>query len=157
MQNYSTSMWTKFEIRGWIILKFLQAFHIVHIVLILGVLAQWSGQRLHTYWFYLDPRLLGQNTQYTELCVQFSSLNFKRLCHQISNFVHIKDWYLAFLSKVSINYKTYTKMPFILFFRKQNHNFGITLIVLYWLLLNSHKYTSGYICDNMISEECFQR
>ena len=43
-------------------------------------------------------------------------------------------------------------MPFILFFRKKYHLFGITQ-VLYRLKLNSHKslssrYTAGYISDN---------
>ena len=69
-----TLMWKQFEIRGRSILKVIQAFHTVRIVLYTGALAQWSGPRLHTFWFYLDPRLLGQNTRYTELCVQHEKL-----------------------------------------------------------------------------------
>ena len=65
MQNNSTLMWKKFEIWGWSILKVIQAFHTVRIVLYIGCSGPVVGWLIAIYWFYLDTRLLGQNTRYT--------------------------------------------------------------------------------------------
>ena len=74
MQSNSTLMWKKLEIWGWSILKIIQAFHIVHLVLYIRCSGPVVGSLTATYWFYSDTRLLGQNTQYTELCIQYEKL-----------------------------------------------------------------------------------
>ena len=52
MQNNSTLMWKQFEIWGWSILKVIQAFHTVGIVLYIGCSGPVIGSLTATYWFY---------------------------------------------------------------------------------------------------------
>ena len=49
----------------------IQAFHTVPIVLFIGCSGPVVGSLTVSYWFYLGTRLLGQNTGYKELCVQY--------------------------------------------------------------------------------------
>ena len=58
------------KIWNWSILKAIQAFYTVCIVLYIGCFGQVVGSLTDSYWFYLDTRLLGQNTRYTDLCVK---------------------------------------------------------------------------------------
>ena len=67
-------MWKKFEIWGWSILKVIQAFHTVRIVLYIGCSGPVVESLTALYWFYLDTRLLGQNTRYKESCIQYEKL-----------------------------------------------------------------------------------
>ena len=68
MQNNSTLKWKKFEIWGWSILKVIQAFHTVRIVLYIGCSGTVGGSLTTKYWFFSDSKLLGQNTWYTSFC-----------------------------------------------------------------------------------------
>ena len=74
MQSNSTLMWKKFEIWGWSILKVIQAFHTVRIALYIGCSGPVVGSLTATDWFCFDTRILGQNTRYIELCVQYEEL-----------------------------------------------------------------------------------
>ena len=76
MQDNSNLMWKMFEIWGWSILKVIQAFHTVRLVLYIGYSGPVVGSLTDSYWFYfnLDTRLLGQSTWYTELCIQYEKL-----------------------------------------------------------------------------------
>ena len=49
-------------------------FHTVRIVLYIGLSVTVVGSLTEIYLSYLDTQLLGQNTQYTELCVQYEKL-----------------------------------------------------------------------------------
>ena len=74
MQGNSTFMWQMFEIVGWSFLLVIQAFRTVRIVLYIGCSSPVVGSFTDSYWFYLDTRLLGQNTPYTELRVHYEKL-----------------------------------------------------------------------------------
>ena len=107
MQNNSTLMWTKIEIWGWSILKVIQAFHTVCIVLCIGRSGPVVGPLTATYWFYLDTRLLGQNTRYTELCVQYRGHYEEHFCqislslNQCQEDMSIKDISVVFFGRRS--------------------------------------------------------
>ena len=58
MQDNSTLMWKNFEN----ILKVIQAFHTVRIVLNIGSSGPVVGSLTVSYWFYLDTQLLGHKT-----------------------------------------------------------------------------------------------
>ena len=74
MQNFNPVMCTKFEIGGQSILDVIQAFHTVRIVLYIGC----SGldveclNKINIKQSTIRP--LGQNTRYTELCIQYEKL-----------------------------------------------------------------------------------
>ena len=74
MQNNIALKWRKFKIWGLGILKVIQAFNTVRIVLYIV----WSGPVVEGInkinMLQSTTRPLGQNTQYTELCVQYLKL-----------------------------------------------------------------------------------
>ena len=89
-QNTNPLMCTKFDIWGQSILEGIQAFHTVRIDLYIGcsgpVVECWNRINMNQS----TTRPLGQNTQYTELCVQYeklkqlskcSSLRFRTISH----------------------------------------------------------------------------
>ena len=74
MQNTNPLMCTKFEIRGQSILEVIQAFHTVRIVLYIGCSCPGVECLNKINIKQSTTRPLGQNTRYTELCVQYEKL-----------------------------------------------------------------------------------
>ena len=73
MQYNSTYIWIKFEIWGWGIFKVIQV-----IVLYIRCSGPVVGSLTVSFWFYLDTRLLGQNTWYTDFVYSMRRLtNFQ--------------------------------------------------------------------------------
>ena len=67
--------WIEIAFANRLKVKHYQHFHnTVRIVLYIGCSGPVVGSLTATYYFYSDARLLSQNTQYTELCVQYEKL-----------------------------------------------------------------------------------
>ena len=73
MQNTNPLICTKFEIRGQSILEVFQASHTVRIVLYIGCSGPVVEYLNKINMIQSTTRSLGQNTQYTELCVQYEN------------------------------------------------------------------------------------
>ena len=109
-------------------MKAIQVFHTVRIVLYNGRSGPVVECLNKINMVQSTTRPMGQNTRLQNYAYSMKSLNsFQNAQASDFELFHIKVLSFCILATVSIDSRTYAKIPFILFFRKKNNTF-LTLL-----------------------------